>query len=117
MQWLLLWSREIRAYSASAHAWNGYNQNKMALVQGARHLLNGGPFALQTASRQLFGNGVKLSHVVSALSIKGNGVLRCYTTEKGNFLSKLLGRAVSPHTDAHSKVLTESLALYELQCE
>jgi len=87
----------------------------MALVQSARHLLYGGPFAFQTASRQLIGNGLKLTHVVSALSVKGKGVLRCYTTEKGNFLSKLLGRAVSPHTDAHSKVLTESLALYELQ--
>ena len=94
-----------------------HNQNKMALVQGPRQLLNFGISALQAASKQQKGSFAKLSFVVNSLGIEGKGLLRCYSTEKGNFLSKLLGRSVLPHTDAHSKMLTESLALYELQCK
>ena len=93
------------------------NQTKMALVHGPRQLLNFGIFALQAASKQQKGCFLNLSLVANSLGIKGKGLLRCYSSEKGNILSKLLGRSVSPHTDAHSKVLTESLALYELQCK
>ena len=89
----------------------------MALVQGSRKFLNVGVFALQAATRQQRASGVKLGQALNALAIKEKRFLRSYSTEKGNILSKLLGRSVSPHTDAHSKVLTESLALYELQCK
>ena len=89
----------------------------MASVRGASKICNIGIFALQTTLKQKNGNAVKLSHVVSALGIKERGSNRSYSSDKGNFLSKFLGRSVSPHTDAHSKVLTESLALYELQCK
>eukprot|EP00794_Sanderia_malayensis_P014268 gene14268-15755_t len=61
-------------------------------------------------------NGLTCSNNSSGFIISGN--VRKYSQDdarKGTFLNKLLGRSVLPHTDAHSKVLTESLTLYELQ--
>ena len=63
---------------------------------------------------------LKASRLLGVLSSKSLEFSRSYASEertRGTFLSKLLGQSVSPHTAAHSKVLTESRALYELQCK
>ena len=89
--------------------------SKMASVRSAGNKLHSfGIFVLRSSAKRQNSQTVNLSHVASAFGVNGR---RSYSSERGTFLSKLLGRTVSPHTDAHSKVLTESLTLYELQCE
>eukprot|EP00112_Aurelia_sp_Birch-Aquarium-sp1_P006563 Seg1721.10 transcript_id=Seg1721.10/GoldUCD/mRNA.D3Y31 product="Protein NipSnap 1" protein_id=Seg1721.10/GoldUCD/D3Y31 len=80
--------------------------------------LKPGIFSLAARSLKRNVGACNALDILIAPEVKEKSLARSYASEgggKGSFVSKLLGRSVSPHTDAHSKVLTESLTLYELQ--
>ena len=92
----------------------------MATATARVNPLKSGFFSLAARTLKRNVGACNALSILIASDAKGKSLARSYASEgggKGSFMSKLLGRSVSPHTDAHSKVLTESLTLYELQCK